>query len=80
MFTEKDGVQTPLTSHTLSPVPFAIFDSAADSKWEMAVPEGAGLSNVAATLMNLLGFEAPDDYDPSLITTTSALGFADAAP
>jgi len=67
MFTEKDGVRTPLTSHTLSPVPFAIFDSAADSKWEMAVPDGAGLSNVAATLMNLLGFEAPVDYDPSLI-------------
>ena len=67
MFTEKDGVQTPLTSHTLSPVPFAIFDSVADSNWTMAVREEPGLSNVAATLMNLLGFEAPDDYDPSLI-------------
>jgi len=67
MFTEKDGVQTPLTSHTLSPVPFAIFDPAADSKWTMAVREEPGLSNVAATLMNLLGFKAPHDYDPSLI-------------
>jgi len=26
-----------------------------------------GLSNSAATILNLLGFEAPEDYDPSLI-------------
>jgi 2,3-bisphosphoglycerate-independent phosphoglycerate mutase len=26
-----------------------------------------GLSNVAATILNLLGFEAPADYDASLI-------------
>lgn len=27
----------------------------------------AGLANVAATVMNLLGFEAPSDYEPTLI-------------
>ena len=27
----------------------------------------AGLANVAATMMNLLGFEAPSDYEPSLV-------------
>ena len=27
-----------------------------------------GLSNVAATLLNLLGYEKPEDYDQSLIT------------
>jgi 2,3-bisphosphoglycerate-independent phosphoglycerate mutase len=26
-----------------------------------------GLANVAATLFNLLGFEAPADYAPSLV-------------
>jgi 2,3-bisphosphoglycerate-independent phosphoglycerate mutase len=26
-----------------------------------------GLSNVAATLLTLLGYEKPDSYDPSLI-------------
>jgi 2,3-bisphosphoglycerate-independent phosphoglycerate mutase len=68
MYTEKDGVKTPLTSHTLSPVPFAIFDPTNDGVYDLARFEGAGLSNVAATLMNLLGFEAPPDYDQSLIT------------
>ncbi len=68
MYTEKNGVRTPLTSHTLSPVPFAIFDASGDVGYTLAPPEGAGLSNVAATLINLLGFQAPADYDPSLIT------------
>lgn len=27
----------------------------------------AGLANVAATVMNLHGFEAPSDYEPTLI-------------
>ncbi len=67
MYTEKDGVKTPLTSHTLSPVPFAIFDPTNEGKYTIDIFEGAGLSNVAATLINLLGYEAPDDYDRSLI-------------
>ena len=29
--------------------------------------ECAGLNNVAATLLNLLGYETPDEYDPSLV-------------
>ena len=67
MYTEHDGVRTPLTSHTLSPVPFAIFDPNYDGEYHMAPVPEPGLSNVAATLLNLLGFEAPDDYRDSLI-------------
>ncbi len=67
MYTEKNGVKTPLTSHTLSPVPLAIFDPTNDT-YELAPASNAGLSNVAATLMNLLGFSAPSDYDPSLVS------------
>jgi 2,3-bisphosphoglycerate-independent phosphoglycerate mutase len=26
-----------------------------------------GLANIAATLLNVLGFEAPRDYEPSLL-------------
>ena len=33
------------------------------------VPD-AGLSNVAATCLELLGFLPPDDYDPSLLDPT----------
>ncbi len=68
MYTEgADGGRTPKTSHTLSPVPFAIFDPNHDGQYEMAPPAGAGLANIAATVFNLLGYEAPDDYEPSLI-------------
>ncbi len=68
MFTESNGVRSPKTSHTLNPVPFAIFDPNYDGEYHMAELPGAGLGNVAATLLNLLGFEPPDDYLPSLIT------------
>ena len=72
MFTETaDGVRQPKTSHTLSPVPFAIHDPNYDGEYHMvagAPGDAHGLANVAATAFNLLGFEAPDDYQPSLIT------------
>ena len=67
MFTESNGVRSPKTSHTLNPVPFAIFDPSYGGEYHMANTPGAGLGNVAATLLNLLGFEPPADYLPSLI-------------
>ena len=38
------------------------------TEYSWAGVEGAGISNVAATIVNLLGFEAPADYDTSLIS------------
>jgi len=68
MFTiDENGKKTALTAHTLNPVPFAIYDPGYKGEYEMAFPEKAGLSNVASTLLNLLGFEKVEDYDPSLI-------------
>lgn len=67
MYTEKNGVRLPKTSHTLSPVPFAIIDADYDGEYTLAPPSDAGLTHIAATTMNLLGFEAPEDYQPSLI-------------
>ncbi len=68
MYTEKDGVRSPKTSHTLSPVPFAVYDPRHDGEYHLEPIDGAGLSHVAATVLNLLGYQAPDDYNPSLIT------------
>ena len=65
------GDKHPKTSHTLSPVPFAIHDPNYDGEYHMvdAAPGDAhGLANVAATVFNLLGFVAPDDYLQPLIT------------
>jgi len=67
MFTEADGARTPQTSHTLSPVPFVIHDPNHDGEYELAGADDAGLTNVAATALELLGFVAPDDYRPSLL-------------
>jgi 2,3-bisphosphoglycerate-independent phosphoglycerate mutase len=67
MYTESDGERSPKTSHTLSPVPLAIFDPNYDGEYHMSAQPQAGLANVAATLLNLLGFEPPDEYEPSLI-------------
>jgi 2,3-bisphosphoglycerate-independent phosphoglycerate mutase len=67
MYTESNGVRSPKTSHTLSPVPFAIYDPNYDGEYHMAPRAAPGLANVAATLLNLLGFDAPPDYEPSLI-------------
>jgi 2,3-bisphosphoglycerate-independent phosphoglycerate mutase len=68
MFTvDKNGERKVKTAHSLNPVPFAIFDPNYDGEYEMARLERPGLSNVAATLLNLLGYEKVEDYDPSLI-------------
>jgi 2,3-bisphosphoglycerate-independent phosphoglycerate mutase len=65
---DKLGQTKAKTSHTLNPVPFILILSEAqqDLKLKRALL-APGLSNVAATVLNLLGFEAPEAYDPSLI-------------
>ena len=76
MFVVKDGERVTRTAHSLNPVPFAIVDFSGgdvnDSDddahdFMMAEVADAGLANVAATVFNLLGYRAPDDYAPSLI-------------
>ncbi|MDD2759474.1 MAG: 2,3-bisphosphoglycerate-independent phosphoglycerate mutase [Methylomonas sp.] len=63
-----EGRTKAKTSHTLNPVPFVLVsgESAPAYKLREDLP-AVGLSNVAATVLNLLGFDAPEDYDPSLI-------------
>ncbi len=67
MFTEKKGKREAMVAHTLNPVPFIVKDYSGANAIAMNGLEHPGLSNVAATIMNLLGFAAPSDYDPSLI-------------
>ena len=74
MWTEKNGVRTPKTAHTLNPVPFAIVDSGYGGEYRMAKVDKPGLANVAATVLNLLGYAAPGDYRPSLIEFARVAG------
>ncbi len=56
----------PKTSHTLNPVPFIFYDK--NFKDSYTVKDGAfGLSNIAATVVNLLGYEASEKWDESMI-------------
>ncbi|MFA5323324.1 MAG: 2,3-bisphosphoglycerate-independent phosphoglycerate mutase [Smithella sp.] len=71
MFTiDKKGAKSVKTAHSLNPVPFIIYDPLYQGEYRMADIKGKGLSNIAATLLNLLGYEKPEDYDPSLIEMT----------
>jgi 2,3-bisphosphoglycerate-independent phosphoglycerate mutase len=55
------------TAHSLNPVPCIIFDPESKGEYETTLREGLGISSLAATSMNFLGFEAPEDYDPSVV-------------
>lgn len=57
------------TSHTLNPVELMIQDCSGRQFSLRPDLPGAGLSNVAATLLELLGFTPPGEYDPSVLET-----------
>ena len=58
---------SPKTSHSLTPVPFYIHDPLFRGEYEIDPKlKDPGLADIAATLLNFLGFEAPPDYEPSL--------------
>lgn len=66
---DKNGKYKAKTSHTLNKVPCIIYDNTeAKNHYEMKPDEGKfGLSDVAATMVNLMGYEAPSMWDESLI-------------
>lgn len=63
------GVPVKKTSHTLNPVPLMIHDPARTDEYEIdpAVAEAAGIANVTATCLELLGYQPPDDLQPSVL-------------
>ena len=64
----KDGALKAKTSHTLNPVPCVLYDNYYRNAYTVKSEEGSfGLSNVAATAVNLLGYAAPDIWDESMI-------------
>ncbi len=65
----KDGSYKAKTSHTLNPVPLIIYDNFYADAYTVKEDKGTfGLSNVAATAVNLLGYEAPAMWDESVLT------------
>jgi len=62
-----DGSFKAKTAHTLNPVPLILYDNVSGGKLALQASETAGLSNIAATIANLLGFEKHVKWDDSLL-------------
>lgn len=64
---DKNGEISAKTSHSLNPVPCIIFDPSSKGEYKHELKSGLGISALAATCMELLGYEAPDFYDSSVL-------------
>jgi 2,3-bisphosphoglycerate-independent phosphoglycerate mutase len=62
----KDGRYKAKTAHTLNPVPFIFYDNQTQGAIEIA-ENHFGLSNLATTIVNLLGYEAPTVWDRGVL-------------
>ena len=65
---DADGKPQMKTSHTLNPVPCYIYDCSGDANLKLNDQKDLGISSLAATSITCLGFEPPEDYDPSIVT------------
>ncbi|HBR03780.1 MAG TPA: 2,3-bisphosphoglycerate-independent phosphoglycerate mutase [Ruminiclostridium sp.] len=63
---DESGKYKAKTSHTLNKVPFIIYDSVNSGKYRLK-KDRYGLANIAATVVNLLGYEAPGMWEESMI-------------
>jgi len=63
-----DGSVAMKTSHSLNPVEFLLVDYGKRAVHFRDDLPMAGLANVAASLIELLGFGAPPEYEPSLLS------------
>ena len=63
----KDGSPKRKTSHSLNPVPCFIFDPESKGEYSPVLNPGLGISSIATTCMELLGFVPTADYDKSIV-------------
>lgn len=61
----KDGSLKAKTAHTLNAVPCIFYGG---SGYEIKQDKEFGLSNIAASIVNLLGYDAPEMWDESILT------------
>jgi 2,3-bisphosphoglycerate-independent phosphoglycerate mutase len=67
---KEDGSPRAKTSHSLNPVPCIVYDPGYSGEYKNGVDSlktGLGISSIAATCMELLGFIPPEDYDSSVL-------------
>ena len=61
-----NGVPKAKTSHTLNPVPCYIYDNFYTDKYT-CIDGKYGLANVAATVVTMMGYDAPEIWEKSMI-------------
>ncbi len=67
MWIEKDGKKTPMVAHTRNPVPFIVQNYSGVNDFALQTSADDGLANVAATILTLLGYAAPEEFNSSLL-------------
>lgn len=65
--TNADGTYKVKTSHSLNPVPCILFDPCYNGEYDKELVQGLGISSIATTCIELLGYKAPSDYDPCIV-------------
>ncbi len=64
---KENGKAQAKTSHSLNPVPCIVFDPANKGEYKKELRKGLGISSLAATSIELLGYLPPEDYDKSVL-------------
>lgn len=64
---DDNGNISAKTSHSLNPVPCIIYDPSSKGEYKPELKAGLGISSLAATCIELLGYEAPEFYDSSVL-------------
>ncbi|MCX7776112.1 MAG: 2,3-bisphosphoglycerate-independent phosphoglycerate mutase [Rectinemataceae bacterium] len=64
---DSDGQPKAKTSHSLNPVPCVIYDPEYKGEYRKELREGFGISSLAATCIELLGYLPPEGYDSSVL-------------
>ncbi|NOY75693.1 MAG: 2,3-bisphosphoglycerate-independent phosphoglycerate mutase [Kiritimatiellaeota bacterium] len=64
---DSDGAPKRKTSHSLNPVPCVLYDPDSKEEYFKELRGELGISSLAAACIELLGFETPPNYDPSVL-------------
>lgn len=62
----ENGRRKVRTSHSLNPVPCIIYDPEYKGDYSRKLRDDLGISSIPATCLELLGYNAPEDYDPAV--------------
>lgn len=69
--TNTDGSFKAKTAHTLRPVPVILYDNVTAGRLALKSSDQYGLSNLAATLVQMMGFDKHESWDESMLDIQS---------